>query len=286
MKRKGTWVASMCALLLAACAGAPKSVPEAACVDQAPIGRFKPGADLFLAQFDIKTDTDDLHSVAAVATVLSHPAFACVDHLAVAGTYGVQRGDYVDPEDLFSNAFGANWLDAHRDREGTVRALAMRIAFVLAEGGHVWIMEAGQSDVSAAALQQVRARMPDAPMRDRVHIVQHSSWNERSTAADALAYVQANTDYVKIPDGNATGNGSPGFNTTEDAAWAPLTSAPVMGGVWRQARVLAREKNGTGYNNRSIAAGGLDFSDTAEAMWIFGYEGMHGVDDFVATFAH
>ena len=35
------------------------------------LGRFSKEQDLFLAHFDSKTDVDDIHSVAAVATMLA-----------------------------------------------------------------------------------------------------------------------------------------------------------------------------------------------------------------------
>ena len=37
--------------------------------------RFNPNKDLLLAHFDCKTDVDDLHSVAALITLLSQPDF-------------------------------------------------------------------------------------------------------------------------------------------------------------------------------------------------------------------
>ncbi len=281
-------------LILGACSTGLSDDSMSACEAAAPIGRFDPAKDLFLAQFDIKTDTDDLHSAAAVATMLAHPKFACVDYLAVSGTYGTQGGAYVDPGTLFSDAFGQNWVDAHGDRDGAVERLAMRAGDVLAAGGHVWIMEGGQSDVSAATVQAVLSADPEAPTKTNFHIVQHSGWNEKVTSPEALDFVRRETDYVNIPDGNATGNGSPGFNTPDGTAWDALIAADVVGPIWALAREMGTAFNGSGfddetisaggYDNKSIGAGGLDFSDTSEAAWIFGYDHLEDVDAFVAAF--
>ena len=50
----------------------------ASCASNPPlttlIGNFRVESDLFLAQFDCKTDVDDIHSIAGVATIL----FKCV----------------------------------------------------------------------------------------------------------------------------------------------------------------------------------------------------------------
>jgi hypothetical protein len=50
------------------------------------LGKFQPGRDLFLAHFNLKTDVDDLHAVAAIATMLSDGRFSEVDYYVVAGT--------------------------------------------------------------------------------------------------------------------------------------------------------------------------------------------------------
>ena len=284
-------------LLVAACAITPISDPHppgAICAAGEMIGQFEPAKDLFVAQFDIKTDTDDLHSAAAVATMLAHPRFACVDYLAVSGTYGTQGGAYVDPETLLENAFGDRWIEAHNNKDGAAAQLAARMAPVLAAGGEVWIMEAGQSDVSAATLDALSGTIPAAEMKAQIHIVQHSDWNEQVTSPQALEQVKRHADYIKIADGNGVGNGTPGFKTDDASAWPALLSAAKVGPIWEQAQRLALENNGTGYDdagiaiggydNTAIGAGGLDFSDTSEAAYIFGYIDLYDVDAFVAEF--
>ena len=279
-------------LIFAACADdAPQNK---ACQTAEKIGRFDPASDLFLAQFDIKTDTDDLHSAAAVATFLASPKFKCVNYRAVSGSYGTQGGLYVDPGTLFADAFGSNWINAHADREAATQRLAKDVTKTLKVGGHVWIMEGGQSDVSAETLRNVLKDYPDAPLKTNVHLVQHSDWNERVTSGAALSFVKTYTDYVKIPDGNAPGNGSPGFRTEATTVWPALLADPNVGPIWKTAKRLALSKNGTGfddvtiaaggYNNKAIGAGGLDFSDTSEAMWIFGYDKLVDETAFVKAF--
>ena len=75
------------------------------------LGRFSVEDDLFVAQFDSKTDVDDLYSVAAVATILADPRFSEVRHHAVAGAYGIQDRLYVPANELFELAFGSNWSE-------------------------------------------------------------------------------------------------------------------------------------------------------------------------------
>lgn len=247
------------------------------------VGRFDTGRDLLLAQFDSKTDVDDLHSVAGVATVLSSPALRGVRYHAVAGAYGIQEGLYVPAPDLFDLAFGANWSDAHGDREAALRLVSEMVVQVLQGGGQVWVAEAGQSDFTADWLRRVQARGLDT---QRVHVVQHSDWNEAVTTPAQLAWVKDNASYHRIPDGNEPGNGTPNFKADSGAAWARATDHEQTGAAWRLARTLANRYNGSEgrYLNTAIATGGLDFSDVVETCWIFGFEGLEDVDAYFDTF--
>jgi len=83
------------------------------------MGRFDVQRDLYLAHFDLKTDVDDVHSAAAVATMLADPRFAEVRYHAVAGAYGTQEGLYVPANEVFDRAFGEHWSDAHADFAST-----------------------------------------------------------------------------------------------------------------------------------------------------------------------
>lgn len=54
--------------------------------------RFDPDKDLLLAQFDCKTDVDDLHTVAALSTLLSHPDLGISNTMQWPGPMGYKKG--------------------------------------------------------------------------------------------------------------------------------------------------------------------------------------------------
>ena len=253
---------------------------------QVTLGQFTIGRDLFLAQFDSKTDVDDLHSVAGVATMLRSPAFAGVDYHAVAGAYGIQEGLYVPAPRLFERAFGPHWSDAHQHREQALEEVANRVASTLASGGHVWVAEAGQSDFTADWLRRVREMDIPVSTTEHVHVVQHSEWNESVTSADKLSFVREFADYRHIPDGNVAGNGTPGLRVENAGLWDAVLAAPRVAELWRLARVGAMKFNGFEgrYDNAAIAAGGMDFSDVAETCWIFGYADIPDAEAFFSLF--
>ncbi|MEP1143590.1 MAG: polysaccharide deacetylase family protein [Henriciella sp.] len=268
--------------LLAACAVMPAPETAIACPAAPQMGEFDPVRDVFVGHFDTKPDVDDLHTIAAVGSLLKHPDFACVEAIGVAGAYGTQGGDYIHSPDLFDLAFGENWVDGHNDRAGTIEHQAALFSRVLGEGGHVWIMIAGQADIAADALVLAMRGAPDLPYRTHLHLVQHSDWNESVTDPQKLTFVQAETDYRKIADGNATGNGTPGYNTDDGSLWPGALGNADIGGMWQEAKRLADEHNPTAaYVNPSVAAGGFDFSDTTEMAYIFG---LGALDDTEAFF--
>ncbi|MBC29978.1 MAG: hypothetical protein CMH48_03950 [Muricauda sp.] len=246
---------------------------------------FDKERDLLLAQFDCKTDVDDLHTVAAFATLMEQPDYRSINHHAVAGTYGIQEGLYVPANDLFALAFGDNWSDAHADVQGALQKVAHRCLPVLKEGGDVWIAEAGQSDFSAKLVKELMDQMPDLNIKKRVHIVQHSDWNEEVTDAEHLTFVKTHTDYHKISDGNAVGNGTPGFRSDDPIDWRPYVTGDRQVKIWETAIELANRYNGKEgrYLNESIAKGGLDFSDLSETCYLLG---LAHLTDGKAFFAH
>ena len=256
------------------------------CFAQQLVGKFNPDKDLLLGQFDCKTDVDDLHSAAAFVTLLTHPDFAGINYHAVAGTYGVQEGLYVPPNDLFQLAFEDKWNDADASFDFAVIALNSRVGEVLNQGGDIWIAEAGQSDFSAALVKAVQESWKDINTKERIHIVQHSNWNEEVTSKEALAYVKLHTDYHKIPDGNAVGNGTPGFRTNGYDSWKNKIKDPYLMDIWKKAIDLGLEYNGKEgrYNNEAVATGGVDFSDLSETCWILGLENIKDSDEFFTKF--
>ncbi|QCW99093.1 hypothetical protein FGM00_02785 [Aggregatimonas sangjinii] len=250
-------------------------------------GRFNIEKDLLLAQFDCKTDVDDLHTVAALATLLADPRYSELQYHAVAGTYGVQKGLYVPPNDLFQLAFGDNWTDAHENVEAAVNQVKAKVKATLAEEGNIWIAEAGQSDFTAALIKAIQADLPELNIAQRIHVVQHSDWNEKSTSEESLQFVKENTEYNKISDGNAIENGTPGFRTAESIPWNVTVTDPQLNAIWELAIALSKTYNGKDerYNNKAIAAGGLDFSDLSEVCWILGLEDIKDATEFFSLFA-
>jgi hypothetical protein len=250
------------------------------------IGKFDTSKDLFLAQFDSKTDVDDIHTIAAVATMLRHPRMAQVNYHAVAGAYGIQDGLYVPAPELFESAFGGHWSNAHISRVQALQEVVVIVQQTLNKGGDIWIAEAGQSDFSAAMVREVQQTLAAIDTKTRIHLVQHSEWNQDSATPEDLAFVKQQTDYHKIADGNATGNGTPGFRSEDSALWLSPLADKNVSHLWQAAKNIAEKYNGVEgrYNNSAIAKGGLDFSDTAEMCWIFGFDNIVDVNGFFDVF--
>ena len=251
------------------------------------LGKFDRDKDLYLAHFDLKTDVDDVHSVAGVATMLADPRFSKVKYHAVAGTYGIQEGLYVPAERVFDLAFGDHWSDAHGDFDKALDEVHSLSIETLDDGGSIWIAEAGQSDFSAALIRRILELMPESTVKDRVHVVQHAEWNEEVTTAEDLAFVKESARYQKIPSGNALGNGSPGFRSNTAVNWQEYVSDLRLTEIWTAAVEVANKYNGADgrYLNEAIQNGGLDFSDVAESAWIFGFSDLTDANDFFEEFS-
>lgn len=250
--------------------------------------KFNFKKDLLLVNFDCKTDVDDLHTAAGLATILASPKFLKINYHIVAGTYGIQKGLYVPPNSLLELAFENNWTDAHEQMDVAIEKVKIVVKKTLEKGGDVWIAEAGQSDFSAKLIQVIQKEMPKIAIAKRFHIVQHSEWNENKTAPEYLEFVKKNTDYYKIPDGNEVGNGTPGFKSLEYKDWNNKIKNPKLVSVWQLAIELASQYNGKGgrYTNKSVSAGSLDFSDLTEVTWILGLNDIGDVEDFFNQFAN
>jgi hypothetical protein len=251
------------------------------------LGRFDRNKDLYLAHFDAKTDVDDIHSVAAVATMLADPRFSEVNYHAVAGTYGIQEGLYVPAEELFNLAFEERWSDAHADFDRALNEVSNLAIATLNDGGSIWIADAGQSDFSAALVRRIQELMPEAAVKDHIHIIQHADWNEEVTTPEDLAFVKEAANYHKIPDGNGPGNGTPGFRSDKIISWQVQVSDARLQEIWTTAIAIANTYNGAHgrYLNESIQKGGLDFSDVAEMTWIFGFNDLVDANDFFREFS-
>lgn len=239
--------------------------------------------DLLLLHYDFKTDVDDLHSAAAFGTLLSHPDYSAINYHAVAGTYGTQTGLYVPPNELCQMIFDNNWSDADENFNNALLEVKSIALETIDQGGDIWIADGGQSDFSAALGKAIQSKYPKLNIKARVHVVQHSDWNEKVTSPEALTYVKVQTDYVKIPDGNEVGNGTPGFRSEKAIAVNEYLSDPQLLSAWQLAADLGNQYNGKEgrYLNKAVAAGGLDFSDFSEVCWILDLEDL---EDGVAFF--
>ena len=100
--------------------------------------------------------------------------------------------------------------------------------------------------------------------------------------------MKGNADYNRIPDGNAIGNGSPGFLSHEYTEWRSKIKDPKLLEIWQHSIDVANKYNGKEgrYNNPAIADGGLDFSDLAEVCWIFGLEDIKDVEHFFNLYSN
>ncbi|MGE4568284.1 MAG: hypothetical protein AB7C90_03760 [Bacteroidales bacterium] len=248
---------------------------------------FNKNKDLLLVQYDCKTDVDDLHAIAAFATLLSDSRFSKLKYHAVAGTYGIQGGLYVPPNPLFQKVFGENWSDAHNQVVPAVEKVKKRVKRTLARGGDIWIAEAGQSDFSAKLIAAIQKDLPQIKTKERIHLVQHSQWNEETTLPENLLFVKENADYQKIADGNDVGNGTPGFRDPTYTQWKERIKNSRLLEIWQLAFSLCNTYNGKEgrYTNPAIAAGGFDFSDLSEVCWILGLEDIKDTKEFFQLFA-
>lgn len=244
--------------------------------------------DLLLVQFDCKTDVDDLYTVAALVTLMSDSEFSKIKYHAVAGTYGTQEGLYVPPNDLFQLSFGNNWTDANENFKDAIKKVKVIVLKTLIKHGDIWIAEAGQSDFTTGLIKAIQLDLPEINVSKRIHVVQHSDWNEKSTSTESLQFVKENSDYQKIPDGNAVGNGTPGFRDPEYTYWKDKITNPKLIEVWQFATDLSNKYNGKEgrYNNKAISAGGLDFSDLSEVCWILGLQNIKDTEQFFNVYSH
>lgn len=236
--------------------------------------RFNVEKDLLLIQFDCKTDVDDIQTVAALATLLTDSNYININYHAVAGTYGIQEGLYVPANSLFQVAFGDNWSDAHNDILSALEQVAKKVKSTLLGNGDIWIAEAGQSDFTAKLIKLIQVDLPEIDITKRIHIVQHGAWNEKNTSPENLDFIKKKADYYKIPDGNAVGNGTPGFRDPEFTNWKDQISNKELIEIWELATEIANKYNGQEgrYKNEAIFVGGLDFSDLSAVCWILGLE--------------
>lgn len=247
---------------------------------------FSMSNDLLLVQLDCKTDIDDLHTAAGLATLLHHPDYKDLNYFAIAGTYGIQEGLYVPPNELMKLAFGKNWADAHNKRGKSIKQVVKKVKKTIKSGSSVWVAEAGQSDFTADWVKILVEENPSLNVKEKIHVVQHSDWNESVTEPAKLKYTQSVTDYHKIADGNAVGNGTPGLKSDGIVNWDSKLNDNHLTLVWNTAMRLGNQYNGKDgrYLNESVAEGGLDFSDLSEVCYILNLMSIKDTDEFFTYF--
>ncbi len=217
--------------------------------------------DLLSCHFDHRPDRDDGQAAPACLMVAE---YFDLDLLVVTGAYGDQDRVFQDASyDVMNATFGNNgYLDAHRQYNASVGAAATRWLGPLNFGSDVWVAEGGQSDFTADVVREIKRRAPNIDTRNRIHVVQHSNWNENNTTDNDLTYVRNNTDYIRIEDGNHT-NSTPNLNTTSDADaiyFRNKVFASQYKNAWEAAFIY--------YNPITR----LDFSDNVGVLWMVGLE--------------
>ncbi len=216
--------------------------------------------DLLSLHYDHAPDRDDGHSAAADRTILQTlygQPWLKQHVLPVSGAYGENRNHFREDSDAVMDAVWkpiTNWIAADRDWDQAVKAVAVRWMKVLRAGGDVWVKEGGQSDLTADVVRHLRDAWSDLDTTKRIHVVQHSNWNENKTTDDDLAYVKEHTDYIRISDANRYLNDRDGDRAFESAALKHREFGPG----WKAAFEY--------YDPRHR----LDFSDTGELLHIVG----------------
>jgi len=228
--------------------------------DESGSRKFSPKTDLLSLHYDHAPDKDDGHSAAADRTILQTlfgTNWIASQVVAVSGAYGKNADRFNADSDLVMDVTWndcGGWLDGHNRHDQTVTELVSRWRQTLQVGGDVWVKEGGQSDITAEVVQLLQKEMPELDTTRRIHVVQHSNWNEDQTTEAALAYTKQNTDYLRIRDANDYLNIQGG----DEAFVVAATNNPVFGAVWTAAFDY--------YNPKER----LDFSDTGELMFILG----------------
>ena len=219
-------------------------------------GSFNRNTDLVALHFDHAPDPDDGHAAAAGYIVTRELG---LDVIVVGGAYGVWNASrYLsESEGLMNAIWGGQWLDAHNNRSSAVVVATSRWAGTLASGGDVWIAEGGQSDFTAAVVRSIQQQFPEFQTRSRIHLIQHSQWNEDHANASDLSFVKANTNYVRIEDGNNP-NSTADFRSETPDSFVNTARSTRYAGVWNSAFAYLSP-----YEK-------LDFSDSVELMHILG----------------
>ncbi|WP_048688725.1 hypothetical protein [Catenovulum maritimum] len=259
--------------------------------------------DTLLAQFDIKGDLDDVHAIAALGSLLAHPDYKSLlpRTYAVQGTAERTSGKQYRVPELMIQAFGAKnsaWFDALADHDKAVKQMYQVVLSALKQNNNqakVWVMEAGQNGFTHDWLKLLLEQDNGVTAKDskeRIIVVQHSWFNEQESNKQKLSYVQQNTTYVAIDDGNEHyGQGhsaktirgahtarlqgrqtetdfNPGDSKWLDAARSENNTKTHAKKLWTMADDYI--KNLPHIHGKLHQQGGTDYSDMVEVLWILG----------------
>ncbi|MEM9445468.1 MAG: Ig-like domain-containing protein [Verrucomicrobiota bacterium] len=256
---------------------------------------FDTRTDLLLAQYDSLPDPDDIHAQAALGSMLLHPDLKNVDVYAVLGATGIQgySDGFIDSRPLMEKIYGREgkntWTyawDGHLVRgvnwNRSVDRVKNKVRSVIENGGVVFVAEAGQSNITAAWIRKlIDEGVSPSLIKSNVVVVQHSRWNENQSSPSDLGYVQDQTSYIKIDDGNLDydekgkngkkGKRSPAYNSSDltyiQEALSPANENESAKDLWGLAEEVIVDSGWPGAPYSTIP-GGADFSDTVEVWWI------------------
>ena len=138
---------------------------------------FVQDRDLISLHYDHAPDRDDGHATVSALAVVRQRG---IDPHVVSGAYGTGNSSQYQPaaEAVMQATWGSAWVNAHPNRQPAVNATASRWLNTLLNGGDIWVAEGGQSDFTAAVVRSIRNSNPGINTRTRIHVVQHSVWNE------------------------------------------------------------------------------------------------------------
>jgi hypothetical protein len=242
---------------------------------------FDPSKDLISLHYDNAPDRDDGHSTVAAKTIVDTYDLNVV---VVSGTYGTNGSDY-DPssEAVMDATWGEDgWINAHSDTEEAVNEVGQLWLQTIENGGNVYVAEGGQSDFTFAAATYVQEHGGDT---SKIHIVQHSNWNENNTSDGVLDQLECmGVKYTKIDDGNSA-NSTADLNVTGSSSSADYFEEAALNSQWADAWQSAFNYLDPNTDTGNYNTGGrIDFSDTVELLYILGLNEIETVEDFADTF--
>ncbi len=230
------------------------------------LGRLNNG-DLLALHYDNCPDRDDGHAMAAGYTITQR---LNIVPFVVNGTCGnLIRDKYQSGSASVVAATFNNALNAQLNRVQSVSRAATAWASVLSNGKDVWVAEGGPSDFTAEVLRELKSRYPGLN-RKRVHVVQHSNWNEEMTTNAGLAFVRSVADYTRIQSGNSL-NRTANLNQKSNFFVSRA----------RQSRFASAWNAAFDYLDPNRR---LDFSDTVILLHILNEISIRSVDDFARRY--